>query len=261
VGAVRVLDRKRMARIVAGVAAVLVVAGLGTLAWGGPMGTILRYSVARPCPADAPAPDCVATVPATVNSAWTDYGDGEPYETLVGVDVRGPFDGEVSAWLAATDAARLGVDEAIYEDGEPVRVEVTMFGGEVVEVIGAGGDSVSARYGLNPKLATAQYLLMVLVAAVVLAGAVVLWRRLARRQGGSLRARRRSTSWLGPVVRTAIAAAFAGQAVTVVTSGHVAAGWTIPILGIVVLVVTSLCAFLSAQRLREPFAAKVADSG
>lgn len=257
-GAIRVLDRKKMARIVAGAATVFVVAGLGTLAWGGPMGTVLRYSVAGSCPADAPAADCVATVPATVTSSWTDYGEGEPYETLVSLDVRGPFDGDVDAWLTSTDAARLRVDDSIYELDEPVdQVEVTMFDGEVVEVVGASGETASARHVLMPKLATAQYALMVLVASAVLAGAVVLWRRLASRQGS---AHRRSASWLGPAVKTAIAVAVVGQAATVVTSGNVAEGWTVPILGIVVLVVTPLCAFLAAQRLREPFAAQ-ADGG
>jgi hypothetical protein len=254
-GAIRVLDRNRLARIVVVAAALLVVAGLGTLAWGGPMGNMLRYSVARPCPADAPSSDCVATLPATVISTWTDYS--ELPETLVSLDVpgapagaaRNPFDGDIEALISQADAERLRVEETESVPDPVDRVEVTMFDGMVLTVTGAGGETAATSYTLMPKLAVGQYVLLVLVASGVLAGAVSLWRRGAVRR----------SSWLGPAVGSAFAGAFVGLVATVVTSGNVAPGWTVPILGIAVLVMTPLVAFLSARRLREPFAAQVND--
>lgn len=241
-GAVRVVDRKRMARVVVGAAVLLGVAGLGTLMWGGPMETVLRYSVARSCPGDAPAPDCVATLPATVTSAWTDYSEGAPYyETLLDLDVSGD---QVVAVVSHTDAERLG-----FEDFATVPVEVTMFDGGVLEVTGAGGEIATGKYVLRPKLAAGQFLLLVLAAAALLAGAGALWRR---RNG-------HRPSWVWPAIVTATAGAVAGQVATVVTSNYVAAGWTVPILVSAVLVVAAPVAFLSTRRLREPFAAQ-ADS-
>lgn len=80
-----------MALVVVAAAVLLGVAGLGTLMWGGPMETVLRYSVARSCPVDAPAADCVATLPATVTSAWTDYSEGAPYSAVLVVAVPVAF--------------------------------------------------------------------------------------------------------------------------------------------------------------------------
>jgi hypothetical protein len=257
VAAIRVVNRKQLVRVALGSAVILVVAGLGTLMWDGPMGTLLRYSVARLCPVDAPSSDCVATLPATVSGTWTDYGEGEPYETLLRLDVpgapagatRNPFEGTIEPWLTQADAERLGIEESV--DAPAGRVEVAMFDGEVVEVTGAGGETAATRYGLLPTLAAGELFLMVLTTAAVLAGATALWRR---------RADRRSPHWLRPAIGTAAAGAFAGFLTTVVTSGHVAESWAVPVLGGAALVAVAPVAFLGALQLREPFAAQVTEN-
>ena len=244
-GAIRVVDRKRMARVVVGAAVLLGVAGLGTLMVDGPMKILLRYSVAQSCPVDAPASACVATLPATVTGAWTDYSDSAPYyETLLDLDVSGAAPSEVVAVLTHNDVERLGVEEF----ASPV--EVTMFDGGVLEVTGAGGETALTRYGLRPKLATAEFLLLVFAAAALLAGAGALLRR--------RNAHRRPPSWVGPAIATATAGAVAGQVATVATSGYVAAGWTVPILVGAVLMVAAPVAFLTTRRSREPFAGQSA---
>jgi hypothetical protein len=239
-GAIRVVARKRMVRVVVGAAVLLGVAGLGTLMWDGPMGTVLRYSVARSCPVDAPAAACVATLPATVTSAWTDYSEGAPYyETLLDLDVSGHQAGAV---VSHTDAERLGIEEFA-----TTPVEVTMFDGEVLEITDAGGETATTKYVLRPKLAAGQFLLLVLAAAALLAGGSALWRH--------------RPSWVRPAVVTAAAGAVAGQLATVVTSNYVAVGWTVPILVSTYLVVAVLVAFLSTRRLREPFAGQADSRG
>ena len=145
---------------------------------------------------------------------------------------------DLSATVTSTwdEAKRLRLVES---DTVTELVAVTMFDGAVVAVT-ALGETVATRWAPMPRLAAGQFLLTLLVAGLV-ACAVALWRR-------------GRPSWLAPAVGTAVAGAVVGLLATIGTSGQVAAGWTVPILGLALLAGLPVALLSARERkaVREP---------
>jgi hypothetical protein len=150
---------------------------------------------------------------------------------------------DLSATVTSTwdEAKRLRLVES---DTVTELVAVTMFDGAVVAVT-ALGETVATRWAPMPRLAAGQFLLTLLVVAGLVACAVALWRR-------------GRPSWLAPAVGTAVAGAVVGAVVgllaTIGTSGQVAAGWTVPILGLALLAGLPVALLSARERkaVREP---------
>jgi hypothetical protein len=150
-------------------AAVLILAVAAAFLMDGALATMVTRVFAGPCPQDAPAASCVATLPARVGGTWDDYADRE---RLLMLDIpqappdtpRNPFDGTVKAWLSFADADRLNIDF----DTDVNQVTATLVGGVVIEVTTPDGETAQPHHTVRPALAALEIAGWVLVLTVLL---------------------------------------------------------------------------------------------
>lgn len=139
------------------------------------MAALFPRVFAGPCPPDAPAASCVATLPARVYSTWDDYAYRE---RLVMLEIpqappgtpRSQWNGTVDAWLSFADADRLDIDF----DTDVDHVTATLFDGVVIEVTTPDGTTAPTRRTAHLVLAALE------IAGCVLAFTLLL--RFARRR-------------------------------------------------------------------------------
>jgi len=183
----RVFDTRRMAGAAVGAVVVLGLSILMALMFDGAMSTVVRYKIAAPCPSAEPSSGCVATLPADIVTTGDTYGDDEPSERRLGLDIpeapvgtpHDELDGTVTAWLAVTDADRLGISDRADDD---VHLTVTMFEGMVIDVTGPNGEVATTRRALEPKLAGLELFLWGLAVVLVLAVGARGYRQLTGRR-------------------------------------------------------------------------------
>lgn len=191
---------RRLAVVVAAVA----VAAAAALLFDGALATMVKRTFAAECPRTAPAPTCLATLPATVEHTWDDYGDGEPYERLVALDV--PDNGRIDAWLSFPDADRLNIDF----DTDVDEVTVTLFDGAVVALTAPNGETAPARHAVRPSLAALELAGWLLLIAALLAALRIQWLRRA--------------------AAASAAGAVTAVVTTLITDAFVTAAWAVPIM-------------------------------
>lgn len=187
---VRVLDRRRTTAVV-GAVVVLGLAVAAAFLSNGALMSVSRYTFAEPCPSGAPSSGCLATLPADVVTTWDDYGEGEPYERQLGLDVpdapadtpTNPYDGTVMAWLTITEAERLGIPDDTTGDA---KITVTMFDTMVVGITGPHGERAETRPVVRPAAAALELAMWSLAVALVIGVAGYVRRRLTGRHAAWL---------------------------------------------------------------------------
>lgn len=150
-------------------AAVLTLAVVAAFLMDGALATMVTRVFVGPCPPDAPAAGCVATLPARVGGTWDDY---DYRERLLMLDIpqappdtpRSPFDGTVEAWLSFADADRLNIDF----DTDVNHVTATLLDGVVIEVATPDGETARPHHTVRPVLAVLEIAGWVLALTVLL---------------------------------------------------------------------------------------------
>jgi hypothetical protein len=196
-----------------GAVVVLGLAVLASLMYHGNTAYLARYALAEPCPSGVvPLPSCRATLPADVVTATDTYGDDDPHERKLGLDIpnapaftpRDEFDGTIIAWLPITEADRLDIPMQLAE----THVTVTMFDNVVVDITGPNGERAETRdFVGRPAQAGLELGMWSLVVALVVAVAVHVRRRLTDRRA----------AWLWPTLAAVGGGLVVGMTAVLVT--------------------------------------------
>lgn len=182
------------------VVAVLAAAAAAALLVNGALAAMITRTFAAECAGEAPAMNCVATLPAEIDNTWDDYSEAEPYERLLNLTIA---DNTVDARLSMPDANRLGAEPG-------TEVTVTMYLGEVQEVTARNGETAATSHAQRPALAALEFAGWLL--AVVLALACL------------------RVPWLRRALAAAATGAVTALVTTLITDAYVPAGWATPIM-------------------------------
>jgi hypothetical protein len=196
------IDKRR----VSVVAAVLAVAAATALLVNGALAAMITRTFAADCSREAPATNCVATLPAEVHDTWDDYSEAEPYERLLNLNIPDTSRDTVEAWLSMPDANRLDAELGS-------KVTVTMYDGEVQAVTARNGETAPTSHAQRPALAALEFAGWLLAVVVALAALT-----------------RLRVHWLRRALAASAAGAVVALVTTLITDAHVTATWAVPIM-------------------------------